>query len=155
MSKNIQVINVFDNNPEKYDLLVSKEDYQNNLLNALNEIVELENKSIIEFGAGTGRLTFKLSNYAKEIFAFEYLQSLLNIALGKKDANKINNCILTLGDNLNPPEITKEYDIAIGGWSFLATIAFLDKGWDYHNAVKILKTILRHNSIMSFCASAP
>ena len=99
----------------------------NNLVNKLISIEELENKDILELGAGTGRLTFKLYNTAKSILAFDISKEMLKTAKRIKKKNNINNVEFRQANSLYLPELNKEYDKAIQGWSFLAVIAFSKK----------------------------
>ncbi len=139
---------IFNNQSEKYDELVSKEDYENNLLKTLTEITSFSKKNIIEFGAGTGRLTFKLSNIAKTIFAMDISQSMLNTAIKKMKENNIKNVEFVQSDSLTLPKIKKKYDIGIEGWSFFAIVAFSKNNWEENNFKTIINKLV-HNMIIS------
>lgn len=62
---------IYEHQPEKYDLLVSREDYQDSLLLSLQEIVSFQGSRVVEFSTGTGRLTGLLSPMVESIAAFD------------------------------------------------------------------------------------
>ena len=74
-----------------------------NIINKISEITNIENKSILEVGPGTGNLTISLlKKNPKKFFVIEKdnnLASLLNKQFGKK-INIINDDILNLNENL-------------------------------------------------------
>ena len=47
---------IYAQHADEYDALVSREDYEGNLMPALQAIRALQRLDIVEFGAGTGRL---------------------------------------------------------------------------------------------------
>lgn len=47
---------LYSNHADRYDCLVQSEDYQGHLLAALRELQPMENSTIVEVGAGTGRM---------------------------------------------------------------------------------------------------
>jgi ubiquinone/menaquinone biosynthesis C-methylase UbiE len=135
---------IFSSQSQKYDDLVSEEDHNNNLLNCLEEITSFAQKDIIEFGAGTGRLTFKLCSLARDILAMDISQSMLDIAIKKQKERKITNVKFLQSDNLTLPKSTKEYDIAIEGWSFLAVVAISENKWEEKNYRKIINKLVQN-----------
>lgn len=58
---------IYRSQAEQYDTLVSNEDYQNNLLPALQKLTSFNNKTVVEFGAGTGRVTCLLAPLVRSI----------------------------------------------------------------------------------------
>ncbi len=60
-----------------YDLLVSREDFQGNLLPALEAITPLAGVDVVEFGAGTGRLTRLVVPVARMVYAFDVAEAML------------------------------------------------------------------------------
>lgn len=97
--------------------MVFREDYQGNLLDALREIHPLHNAQVVEFGAGTGRLTRLLLLHVALICAFDQSAAMLNVAhrtltpLGE-------HWRLAVADNANLPVSDNSADVAIEGWSF-------------------------------------
>jgi SAM-dependent methyltransferase len=128
---------IFENYSEKYHELVKNEDIKI-LLDEINEIIDLRNINIVEFGAGTGRLTIQLSKFANKIVAFEKSEGMLKTALTNLKELKITNCSIQKGDNLNIIELDEEFDLAIEGWSFLASILSTSKGFEIDNSMHLL-----------------
>ena len=52
---------IYQNDGDRYQALVSREDYQENIMPALEEIVNPTGLDILDLGAGTGRLTLMLA----------------------------------------------------------------------------------------------
>ncbi len=72
---------LYNEQSEEYEWMVQHEDYERNLLPALNEIHPLENADVAEFGAGTGRITAQLVPcFASWVQARDALVSLLGDA---------------------------------------------------------------------------
>ncbi len=68
---------IYNEQPDQYDLLISREDYQGNILKNLREITSFEGKDIIDLGAGTGRLSCLLAPFVRSIKAFDISQAML------------------------------------------------------------------------------
>ena len=51
---------LYNDHSQAYERMIQCEDYHSNLLTALNEIHPLQQASVVEFGAGTGRITRQL-----------------------------------------------------------------------------------------------
>jgi len=52
---------IYSKHADRYDLLVTREDYQQNILRAIKRIRPLGGLDVVELGAGTGRLTCMLA----------------------------------------------------------------------------------------------
>ena len=68
---------IYRNQAEQFDRLAAREDRRGNLFAALNDICPLQGARVVEFGAGTGRVTRLLSVVVEEIFAFDIEASML------------------------------------------------------------------------------
>ena len=62
---------VYSSKAEKYERLVSREDYQHNIEAALLKIRDLHGLDILDSGAGTGRLAVMLAPLARTIQAYD------------------------------------------------------------------------------------
>ncbi|MFA5162510.1 MAG: hypothetical protein WC421_09710, partial [Elusimicrobiales bacterium] len=60
----------------KYEALVSREDYKQNIPRALRKIADWRGKNIAELGAGTGRLTLILATESKSILTSPILSKI-------------------------------------------------------------------------------
>ncbi|HEX2698216.1 MAG TPA: hypothetical protein VHM28_10950, partial [Anaerolineales bacterium] len=62
---------IYLNHAVEYEALVSREDYQGNILKAIREIANLDKLDVLDLGAGTGRLACLLAPYARMMLAFD------------------------------------------------------------------------------------
>ena len=129
----------------RYDQLVSREDYQQNILPALNKIRPLAGLEIVEMGAGTGRLTSLLSPLVKSIQAFDISQHMLEVAIAKLERTVLNNWTVRLGDNRCLPLEAQVADVCLAGWSFGHSTAWAAGSWrdEIGRAVAEMKRVLR------------
>jgi len=108
---------IYDFHSIEYDELVTKEDYQNNLKNYLLNNFDFKNKSIIELGAGTGRLTKIYAKDSKNISIYDRSSHMMDKA--KLNLKEFSESIkFGICDNLNINEIKEKADIILEGWSF-------------------------------------
>lgn len=109
---------IYQNHAATYDRLVSCEDRDNNVLKTLESICSLEGLEVVEWGAGTGRITRMLLPFAKQINAFDASPQMLEIArkkLQKLDAKHVH---LGTSQHHRLPLEDESADLAIEGWSF-------------------------------------
>jgi len=112
-----QMFEIYNNYADLYDELVNHEDYNNNLRTFLNDNIVWKNKSVYEFGVGTGRVT---KNYIDKV-ARAVLCDNSEHMIGKAKTNlafandKINYLCI---DHKDIGKIIEKLDIVIEGWSF-------------------------------------
>lgn len=101
--------------PDKYEELIMHEDYQNNLCTFLKKTIDWTDKSVYEFGAGTGRLTQYYLEEIQKATIYDNSAPMLEFA-----RQKINNTKITISqmDNCQIHTLEKKVDIVIEGWSF-------------------------------------
>lgn len=122
--------NIYRNQAEQFDRLVAREDAQGNLFGALSEILPpLEGMDVVEFGAGTGRLTRLLSVIVDRIFSFDIEPAMLKQASAALPASGMTNWHLALGDNAQMPIAPACADLVIEGWSFAHVIGWYPNDW--------------------------
>ena len=126
MSNHFQ--NIYQNKAALYDRMVSCEDYQGNILPALGRIRPLKGLELVEFGAGTGRLTRLLIPEVKFIQAFDLSPHMLETA--RKTLKPFgSNWSLAVGDNRNMPVADNRADLVLAGWSFAHGITWYGEDW--------------------------
>ncbi len=112
-----QMFEMYRNYPDKYDDLVLHEDFNDSLLTFLEKEIYWKEKTVCEFGAGTGRVT---QLYIKDVNQASIHDS--SISMLEKAKLKLNdyNYKIKYGllDNNDIASIDKKYDIVIEGWSF-------------------------------------
>ena len=101
----------------QYQALISREDYQGNILPALAEIGDLHGRTIIDSGAGTGRLTKLLAPYAAFIYGFDSSPAMLAIAQQELQNGAADNWALAAANHRALPLPSNSADLIISGWS--------------------------------------
>jgi ubiquinone/menaquinone biosynthesis C-methylase UbiE len=136
---------IYSDYASMYEGLVSRSDYQHNILRAINHIKPLRGVDVVELGAGTGRLTCKLAPVVNSIQAFDASQHMLDIAANKLEKFKIQNWRVGVADNRDLPVNSRAADIAISGWSVCYTVLWYEKTWQKELSIALaeMKRVLR------------
>ena len=121
--------NIYQNHAEQYDALVSFEDYEGNLLPAVQAICPLDGIDVVEFGAGTGRVTRLLAPHVKSIWAFDASQAMLDVAAERLAADGVTNWTVGTADNRTLPIPDNSADLTIEGWSFSMYFVTTPDSW--------------------------
>jgi ubiquinone/menaquinone biosynthesis C-methylase UbiE len=136
---------IYNSHADQYEAMVAREDYQGNLLKALENIRPLAGLDVVEFGAGTGRLTLMLAPLVKSIRAFDASQHMLDVTIAKLQQTGLNNWQVNVADNRSLPVDDHSADLAIEGWSFGHFRGWYPDTWreEMRKAVVEMKRILR------------
>jgi len=112
-----------------YQALVAREDYEQNLLPAIQKITSLNDKDILELGIGTGRVSCLLAPYPSSLIGTDLSYPMLS--KGKIDLQKsgLENCYLSLAAHQALPFLNNRFDIVISGWSFHSVALDSKKKW--------------------------
>lgn len=140
---------IYAQHADKYDALVTREDYQNNLLPAIRAIAPDANAEVVEFGAGTGRVTRLIAPHYKFVRAFDQSAHMLEVAKSTLDALNISNVSLEVGLNDALPIPDASADVSIAGWSFGHVTEWNADTWrdKISTAVGEMKRVLRPNGV--------
>jgi ubiquinone/menaquinone biosynthesis C-methylase UbiE len=143
MSDHFQTI--YARHADQYDRLVSREDYQGNILRVLKTIKPLDDLEVVEMGAGTGRLTRLLSPLVKSVRAYDASQHMLDMAAIRLRALELTNCELAVSDHRDLPAPSASADLAIEGWSFGHLAWWFAGSWreETGKALAEMKRVLR------------
>jgi ubiquinone/menaquinone biosynthesis C-methylase UbiE len=114
----------------EYDQLVSCEDYQRQLLPALQNITPLQDKIVVEMGAGTGRLTRLLALYARRIYACDGFAPMLHQAAQSLSAHP--HLHFAVADNRALPLPSAVAQVCVQGWSFGHAVGWYPNDWRTH-----------------------
>lgn len=113
-----------------YQRLIAREDYQENLLPAIREIMQPENQEVIDLGSGTGRLACLLAPFARSVFAFDLFPQMLGVAASRLKEQGSNNWLAAASDHRHVPLGAGSADLVISGWSFCYLVVWEEKNWE-------------------------
>lgn len=120
---------VYKQEAQNYQRLIAREDYQENLLPAIREIVDLENKDVIDLGSGTGRLACLLAPVTKSMFAFDLFPHMLGVAASRLNKQGTKNWLAAASDHRQVPLKAGAADLVISGWSFCYLVVWEEQNW--------------------------
>ncbi|MBL8117070.1 MAG: class I SAM-dependent methyltransferase [Anaerolineae bacterium] len=109
---------IYSHHADQYDALVAREDYEGNILKTLQRIRPLDGVDVVEFGAGTGRLTMLLAPHVGSMRVYDGSAHMLAVATDKLKRSGLNHWETTVADNRSLPAADASADLAIEGWSF-------------------------------------
>lgn len=107
---------IYSERADEYEKLVSREDYQGNILATLRRTVALEGANVVELAAGTGRLTRLMVPLARRIAAFDAESHMLDRAREILRRMAKNNWTLNTADFRKLPVPENTADLVIEGW---------------------------------------
>jgi ubiquinone/menaquinone biosynthesis C-methylase UbiE len=122
----------------EYDAMVSREDYQGNLLPALESFAPLAGAQVVEFGAGSGRLTRLIAPLAASVVACDNAPAMLAQARPTLPAS----VAYAVADNRAMPIDSGVADISLAGWSFGHATGWNPTGWA-HDIAAMVSEMLR------------
>jgi ubiquinone/menaquinone biosynthesis C-methylase UbiE len=137
---------IYSSQSELYDQLVSHEDYLGNITNALLTIRQISSSEVVEFGAGTGRLTRWFASQAKRIVAFEFYEHMLTMLEQKVE----HPVFYAIADNHELPVANEFADLAVAGWTFGHSISWYPDSWrdHIHHMLTEMRRVVRPNGTM-------
>ncbi|MDZ4670050.1 MAG: class I SAM-dependent methyltransferase [Phototrophicales bacterium] len=137
---------IYNSRAESYDQLVSREDYLGNITNALLTIRHVATSEVVEFGAGTGRLTRWFASQAKRTVAFELYPHMIEWLATRLE----HPAIYAIADNHALPVASESADLVIEGWSFGHAISWYPDTWRDHiqHMLTEMRRIARPNGTM-------
>ncbi len=100
-----------------YNELVLAEDFENNLGSFLHDHVNWSGKSVLEAGAGTGRVTQLYIDQAATAVCCDQSQHMLDFAQ-KSMAAHSSKLTFQAADNVELPDLKSIFEVFIEGWSF-------------------------------------
>lgn len=108
---------IYQQEAERYDRLVMREDKDGNLLPAIQSIVSLTLIDTVELGAGTGRLSTMLAPLVRSLHTFDTSDAMLAVAENKRHALGVSNWHTQIADHRQIPLPDQCADLVISGWS--------------------------------------
>lgn len=131
--------NVYQNEADKYDQLISR---QPDLIDQIKQVTSIDNKDIVDLGAGSGRLTLQLAPYAKSIIALDASASMLKINEEKLLRKGYTNWHTVVSDHRHLPLEDNIADLVVSGWSICYVASSNVEGWE-ENLEKVITEIKR------------
>jgi SAM-dependent methyltransferase len=122
---------VYDLHADQYELLIKREDYQNNIPKEINKVISIDDLDIVELGAGTGRLTRYLARRAKSLVGCDASLPMLEQAKMEIPGDFSSDPILCVADMRFTPFTSHAADIVIAGWSFCYLAVWGGKEWQH------------------------
>ncbi|KAA3663284.1 MAG: methyltransferase domain-containing protein [Chloroflexi bacterium] len=120
---------IYKTQSDLYDRMVACEDYEGNLLRAIQKIVPLTGASVVELGAGTGRVTELLLPFVDHIIAFDQAEAMLTVAAAKFQGCGCDNFTLAVAENRHLPLVGETAVFAIAGWSLAHSVGWYPNSW--------------------------
>ena len=108
---------IYQSEGDRYEALISREDYQGNIPRAIDEIIKVDGLDIFDLGAGTGRLTLLLAPRAKSIRAFDASAEMLRVCRERLIASGLSNWQVDVADHRQLPVEDHSADLVVSGWS--------------------------------------
>lgn len=120
---------IYARHAAQYDALVAAEDYRGLIFPTLNHIQPLDGQDVVEFGAGTGRLTRLLALAARRVWAFDASPHMLSVAAQRLAETGADNWALAAADNRRLPLPAACANLAVEGWSFGHAVGWYPDTW--------------------------
>ena len=120
---------IYQSDGDRYEVLISREDYQGNIPRALDEIVNVDGLDVIDLGAGTGRLTLGLAPRVKSIRAFDMAEEMLRVCRERLAATGLSNWLVEVADHRSIPVEDHCADLVVSGWSVAYLYVWNPETW--------------------------
>lgn len=108
---------IYKTEGDKYEALIAREDYAGNILKSLREITPLEDRLVLDLGAGTGRLACLLAPAVKSVHAFDISEEMLRVCRQKFAKSGLSNWRADIADHRKLPVADHSANLAVSGWS--------------------------------------
>lgn len=126
----------------EYDAMIACEDYQGNLRQALTALRSFDQADIVEWGAGTGRLTGLAAPQARSILATDRSGVMLDRAAAKLRAFDGARWHVAVADHQHVPAASRSADLIFAGWTLPYLLAPYEQN-GYGNLARVLAEMQR------------
>jgi len=141
---------IYQTEGDRYEALISREDYQGNISRAIDEIINVDSLDVFDLGAGTGRLTLLLAPRVKSICAFDVSAEMLRVCRARLVASGLSNWQVDVADHRQLPIDDHSVDLVVSGWSvsYLAVWNQENGGAELDKWLTEMKRVLRKNGVI-------
>ena len=141
---------IYQSDADRYEALISREDYQGNIMKVLKEIVNPDGLDILDLGAGTGRLTLMLAPRVKSIRAFDASAEMLRVCRERLLASGLSNWGMDVADHRQLPVEDHSVDMVVSGWSVAYLAVWNPETWrdELEKWLGEMKRVLRRDSFI-------
>jgi len=141
---------IYQTDGDRYEALISREDYQGNILKALEEIVNPDGLDVLDLGAGTGRLTLMLAPRVKSVRAFDVSGEMLRVCREKLVVSGLSNWQVDVADHRQLPITNNSADLVVSGWSVAYLHVWHPDTWmaELEKWLGEMKRVLRRGSFI-------
>jgi ubiquinone/menaquinone biosynthesis C-methylase UbiE len=120
---------IYQTDGDRYEALIAREDYQGNIMKALDEIVRVDGLDVLDLGAGTGRLSIMLAPRAKSIKAFDVSEEMLRVCRSRFEASGFSSWQVEVADHRQLPISNNSADLVVSGWSVSYLAVWNSTSW--------------------------
>jgi len=138
---------IYQSEGDRYEALISREDYQGNISRVIDEIINVSGLDVLDLGAGTGRLTFLLAPRVRSIRAFDASAEMLRVCRERLIASGLSNWHVDVADHRQLPVQDHSADLVVSGWSvsYLSVWNQENGGTELDKWLIEMKRVLRQN----------
>jgi ubiquinone/menaquinone biosynthesis C-methylase UbiE len=146
---------VYQEHAGQYERLVDLEDYQHNILSAVERICPISGLDVIDLGAGTGRVTRLLAPHVGTIKAYDLSAHMLIRAQSALHSLGLANWKLGVADHRYLPQPDASADLLISGWSFSYLAVWGGERWReaLEAGYREIRRVLRPGGVAIFLES--
>jgi ubiquinone/menaquinone biosynthesis C-methylase UbiE len=136
---------LYTDHVDAYETLVRHEDYQGNLIRAIDSIQPLSGSMGVEFGCGTGRVSGLLAGPVQQMVACDFTNAMIRATQANKRRSSWDRVALALADSRKMPIRSGWADFAIEGWAFLQIAVLNPDNWQIHlrHALEEMERVVR------------
>ncbi len=136
---------VYREKSDRYERMVAREDWENNIPAAIMGIRDLHGLDVIDTGAGTGRLACMFAPIARTMRAYDISADMLEVMRGKLEASGLTNWEVAVADHRTLPAGDASADVILSGWSIVYTVVWCPENWqaELRKALDEMRRVLR------------